>query len=63
MRGFLTIGSQHCIWGGNYFTDQLPVSVSWLLWIKRPEGFDFDGDPRFSAVTEWPGQTLEVNPE
>lgn len=38
-----------CIWGGNYYTDQLPMSESWLIWLKRPQGFD--DDPRtYSGV-------------
>jgi len=44
------VGGHHCFWGGNYFTDQLPISESWLLWLKRPEGFE--GDPRTYATCE-----------
>jgi DNA modification methylase len=39
-----------CVWGGNYYTDQLPPSESWLIWLKRPAGFD--NDPRSYAVLE-----------
>lgn len=39
-----------CIWGGNYYTDQLPPSESWLIWLKRPSGFD--DDPRTYAPLE-----------
>jgi site-specific DNA-methyltransferase (adenine-specific) len=39
-----------CIWGGNYYTDQLPPSESWLIWLKRPSGFD--DDPRTYATVE-----------
>lgn len=39
-----------CLWGGNYYTDQLPPSESWLIWLKRPAGFD--GDRRSYAVLE-----------
>ena len=47
----ILIGTNHCVWGGNYFTDQLPVAESWLLWIKRPDGFNFDDDTRtYSGV-------------
>lgn len=46
----LLVGKSHCFWGGNYFTDQLPASESWLIWLKRPAGFD--EDPRTYAPCE-----------
>ena len=46
----LMVGNNHCFWGGNYFADQLPISESWFLWLKRPEGFE--GDPRTYATCE-----------
>jgi site-specific DNA-methyltransferase (adenine-specific) len=49
---FTMIGNRHCYWGGNYFTDLLPPSESWLIWIKRPAGFNFDNDPRSYAMCE-----------
>lgn len=49
---WLSVGERHCIWGGNYFTDVLPPSESWLLWIKRPDGYNFDNDQRTYAVCE-----------
>lgn len=30
----LSISDAHIIWGGNYFTDLLPVSGKWLFWDK-----------------------------
>lgn len=30
----LSAGGLHIIWGGNYFTDILPVSRKWLFWDK-----------------------------
>ena len=39
-----------CVWGGNYFTDVLPASESWLIWLKRPAGFD--DDPRTYSPCE-----------
>lgn len=45
-------GKPLCVWGGNYFTDVLPQSESWLVWIKRPAGFDFDDDSRSYSVIE-----------
>ncbi|MBO7712506.1 MAG: site-specific DNA-methyltransferase [Methanobrevibacter sp.] len=34
----VSLGLQKCmIWGGNYFTDFLPFSDSWIIWDKRGE--------------------------
>ena len=30
-----------CFWGGNYFSDQLPVTNHWLVWHKRNDGLSF----------------------
>ena len=30
-----------CIWGGNYFADQLPVTNDWLCWWKKNDGLSF----------------------
>lgn len=30
----LRIGKKVAIWGGNYFTDYLPVSSGWIVWSK-----------------------------
>lgn len=30
----LNAGQVHIIWGGNYFTDMLPVGRKWLFWDK-----------------------------
>jgi DNA modification methylase len=51
IKQFLT-GRYHCIWGGNYFSDQLTVSESWFIWIKRPDGFNFDNDGRSYSTCE-----------
>ena len=48
----IIVGTNNCVWGGNYFTDQLTVSESWLIWIKRPDGYNFDNDSRTYAVCE-----------
>lgn len=29
------------VWGGNYFTDVLPVSNDWLIWHKKNDGLSF----------------------
>ena len=52
IRDFL-VGSHHIIWGGQYFSDKLPVSEGWLTWVKRPVvGMDFSVDDRTYATTE-----------
>ena len=35
----LAAGVVHCIWGGNYFADQLPPSMKWLVWDKGTRDF------------------------
>ena len=30
-----------CIWGGNYFADNLPISNDWLIWHKKNDGLSF----------------------
>jgi site-specific DNA-methyltransferase (adenine-specific) len=30
-----------CFWGGNYFSDQLPVTNDWLIWHKKNDGRSF----------------------
>jgi DNA modification methylase len=37
---WLTIGSQHLFWGAINFSNKLPQSQSWFIWLKRPETFD-----------------------
>jgi DNA modification methylase len=48
---WLMLCRKACIWGGNYFTDQVPVSEAWLLWMKRPS-VGFDQDRRTFSVAE-----------
>jgi DNA modification methylase len=31
---FLSVGKFHIVWGGNYFSDILPVSTKWFWWDK-----------------------------
>lgn len=40
----LAASSAATIWGGNYFTDKLPVSRGWLYWDKRMGGDFSDGE-------------------
>ena len=37
----LTLADNVCIWGGNYFTDILPISNDWLVWHKKNDGLSF----------------------
>ena len=37
----LTLADNICIWGGNYFTDILPISNDWLVWHKKNDGLSF----------------------
>lgn len=30
-----------CIWGGNYYTDKLPITNDWLIWHKKNDGLSF----------------------
>lgn len=38
VKPILELGSQHIIWGGHHFADQLPVQSRWLLWLKHDPG-------------------------
>lgn len=41
IRGLLALAPLVCVWGGNYFADQLPVSNDWLVWHKLNDGRSF----------------------
>jgi site-specific DNA-methyltransferase (adenine-specific) len=41
---FLNVGKEQLVWGGNYFTDKLPVSRGWLYWDKMMGGDFSDGE-------------------
>jgi DNA modification methylase len=50
---WLAVGAFHLFWGAQYFANRLPVSESWLTWVKRPiGGADFTNDKRTYATTE-----------
>lgn len=38
---YLQLAKYSCIWGGNYFTDELPISNDWLCWNKNNSGLSF----------------------
>jgi hypothetical protein len=37
----LEFGNKKCIWGGNYFSDVLPISNDWLCWHKKNDDRSF----------------------
>lgn len=42
----------HIIWGGNYFTNCLPVSRGWLYWDKLMGGDFSDGELAFTTLDQ-----------
>lgn len=48
----LIIGISSCqiIWGGNYFSDKLPVSRGWLYWDKKMGGDFSDGEIAWTSM-------------
>jgi site-specific DNA-methyltransferase (adenine-specific) len=57
----LKIGKHHLFWGANYFSDKLPISRSWLTWVKRPLAYDFSNDLRSYATTELAWTDFDCN--
>lgn len=41
IRPFLTVADLVCFWGGNYFSNMLPVTNDWLIWHKVNDGRSF----------------------
>jgi len=41
LTGILEFGKYVCVWGGNYFADQLPITNDWLIWHKINDGRSF----------------------
>lgn len=46
----LAAAEQHIIWGGNYFTDKLPVSRGWLYRDKKMGGDFSDGELAWTSI-------------
>jgi hypothetical protein len=47
----LAAGSQHIVWGGNYFSDDLPSSRGWLVWFKGQTGLTMsDGELAWTSL-------------
>lgn len=45
-----SISTAQIIWGGNYFTDRLPVSRGWLYWNKMMGGDFSDGELAWTSL-------------
>jgi site-specific DNA-methyltransferase (adenine-specific) len=44
------ITESQIIWGGNYFTDDLPPTMGWLIWDKGQRGFSLaDGEMAWTS--------------
>ena len=44
------ISDNQIIWGGNYFTDDLPPTMGWLIWDKGQRGFSLaDGEMAWTS--------------
>ena len=41
LSGLIDAAPLLCFWGGNYFSDQLPVTNDWLIWHKLNDGRSF----------------------
>ena len=51
MQAVLAAGHQHIVWGGNYFSDDLPSSRGWLVWFKGQTGLTMsDGELAWTSL-------------
>ncbi len=52
MQGVLAAGEQQIVWGGNYFSDDLPRSRGWLVWFKGQTGLTMsDGELAWTSLS------------
>lgn len=50
LQYFCSITNNQIIWGGNYFTDDLPPTMGWLIWDKGQRGFSLaDGEMAWTS--------------
>jgi DNA modification methylase len=50
LQYFCSITYNQIIWGGNYFTDDLPPTMGWLIWDKGQRGFSLaDGEMAWTS--------------
>lgn len=59
IRAVIAAGGLSIIWGGNYFSDMLPVSSKWLIWDKCQKDFSL-ADAEL-AWCSWPGAVRRIN--
>jgi len=45
----LKASTNHCIWGGNYFSDYLPGSMGWIVWDKGQRINQSDGELAYTS--------------
>jgi len=51
MQAVLAAGDQQIVWGGNYFSDDLPSSRGWLVWFKGQTGLTMsDGELAWTSL-------------
>ena len=51
MQAVLAAGQKHIVWGGNYFSDDLPSSRGWLVWFKGQTGLTMsDGELAWTSL-------------
>ena len=41
MTPYLELAKYACVWGGNYFADELPITNDWLCWFKCKHDLSF----------------------
>ncbi|KAF1706322.1 DNA modification methylase [Pseudoxanthomonas sacheonensis] len=52
MQAVLAAGTQQIVWGGNYFSDDLPSSRGWLVWFKGQTGLTMsDGELAWTSLS------------
>lgn len=50
LSSMLILAKSSIIWGGNYFTDELPASQGWLIWDKGQRDFSLaDGEMAWTS--------------
>jgi DNA modification methylase len=50
LQYLIEISENQIVWGGNYFSDFLPISMGWLIWDKGQRGFSLaDGEMAWTS--------------
>lgn len=52
-KNLFRVSKNQIIWGGNYFTDLLPITANWFVWDKQmPDGITFrDFEMAWTSIT------------